>query len=381
MKLVPATALGRCLSFLLGAGIAGCGPSAAPGGDSAASQASDGAMPTVTRVVFSPDSASAPFSKVPIAADPRGGVFFYGETAGRQLLTRLDSTGMATDRFGVSGPGPGEISGAGVLLTTGDTLAIYDTHKAAVVLFGPDGEVRGEFRLAALAFPLALDGDRLYTMDQDAPLKHEAPSIVAHSFGSGTDEIVLGAGDHDFIEAVIPDPSRPAGHLPIPVFAAHGNRIAIGDPRVGRIVVRDGDTSFALQAPGQAPVRGPRGVEEVRTMLETSLRRSPESGAASSRRAASLRERLDTLERERLPWFSWPGLQFDHHGRLWVFSDRDDSTAVDVFAGDRHLGHLVLGCYHPDKWVSLVDGWLALQCRSDPSADVPYELQLYRVQG
>ncbi len=289
--------------------------------------------------------------------------------------------GLATDRFGPSGEGPGEISGAGVLLSTGDTLAIYDTRKAAVVLLGPDGGARGEFRLDALSFPLALDGDRLFTIDQDAPLKREPPAIVEHILGSGVSSIFLGEGDRSFVDAIVPDPSRPSGRLPIPVFAVRGTRSAIGNPRTGSITIRDGGASYALQVPGEAPTRGPHGLAETRSTLESVLHRSPPPGAAGSRANPAVRERLDTLEREHLPWFAWPGLQFDDGGRLWVFSDRGDSTKVDFFVGERYLGRLALPCYHPDKWISLAAGWLALQCKGNPEADVPYELQVYRVEG
>lgn len=35
----------------------------------------------------------------------------------------------------------------------------------------------------------------------------------------------------------------------------------------------------------------------------------------------------------------------------------------------------------PGKFASLNGNWLALQCRLDDEVDVPYELQLYRVDG
>ncbi len=369
------------VGLLLLVGLAGCAARGDAPGDSNISPSSPVVMPTLERVAFKPDTGSSPFGKVPIAADPSGGIYYYGRTNGTQLLTRLDSSGTAIARFGSAGAGPGELSGAGVLLSSGDTLAVYDTRKAALVLFGPAGGVRGEFRLEALGFPLALDGDRLFTSDLDAPLRHEPPAIVESRLGSDSSSIFLGEGDRAFVDAIVPDPSSSPSHLPIPVFTVRGTRSAIGNPRTGRVTVWDGAASFTLRPPGEAPKRGPRGLEETRAALEASLNQLTPAGPARSRRNTVLRERLDTLAREQLPWFLWPGLQFDDHGRLWIFSDRDDSTSVDVFAGERHLGRLTLPCYHPDKWVSLTTGWLALQCKGDPEADVPYELQLYRVEG
>lgn len=333
-------------------------------------------MPHLVRAAFAPAEGAAPYAKMAILADAAGGVYLYGQSLSEFLLVRLDSTGEVLARFGRPGEGPGELSGLGVLLGVGDTVLVYDTGRAAIVLFEADGTHLGDTPVDRLAFPLAVTGGTVHEFDATAALQNRSPTIDSRPIGRGRSDpaTLVDTTWHAFRDALgLAEAGR--GQLPLPAYAAGFGFLAIGDPRTGQIaVVRESDTQ-RLAIPGPPPRRGPKALEDARTTLERVARRP---GRPANARLVA---RLDTLDREVLPFVAWPGLALDSHGRIWAIREGSDSTLIDVFLAGRHLGRTSIPCHRPDKGISLRGEWLALQCKALDGEDVPYRIQLYRIVG
>lgn len=366
------------LCFAVGVGLlAACHSEGAP--DQHPQSAVVATLPRLVPMPLSLSADAAPYSKAQLVADAAGGLYYFGESDGPAWITRLDSTGQLLARFGRSGAGPGELSGLGILFGAGDSLFVVDTRRSTVVRFGSDGSALGETPIPALRFPLAIDGGELYSFDQTAVLRGLTPTITAQPLSGHSEEerVVLDGSDSIFARTVAMRPGQPP---PIPAFAVHQEMLVIGDPRTGEIAVRDSGRRYTLHIPGDPPARGPLATAVLRAALE-SQRHPTAPGGGALPADPGVVARLDTLDREMLPYFSWPGLIIDDHKRLWVASEGSDSTAFHIFVADSLIGRLAVPCRQPGKVLSLQGRWLALQCRLDDEVDVPYQLQLYRIEG
>lgn len=335
-------------------------------------------LPQLVPMPLSLSAETAPYSKAQLLADGAGGLYYFGEADGPAWITRLDSTGRLRAQFGRSGAGPGELSGLGILFGSSDSLFVVDTRRSAVVRFGPDGNALGDTPIPALRFPLAIDGGELYSFDQTAVLRGLAPAITAQRLSGHSEEerVVLDGADSIFARAVAMQPGQ---QPPIPAFAVHQGMLVIGDPRTGEIAVRDNGRRYTVHIPGGPPARGPQATAVLRAALE-SQRHPAAPGGSALPADPGVVARLDTLDREMLPYFAWPGLIIDDQERLWVASEGNDSTAFHIFVADSLIGRLAVPCRQPGKVISLQGRWLALQCRLDGEVNVPYQLQLYRIE-
>lgn len=333
-------------------------------------------LPRLERVGFSPASDGQPFTRVPIKIDSAGGIYYYGESAGDGFITHLDSSGALVSRFGPSGSGPGELSGSGVLLATGDTIVVYDTHQVRAVYLSTGGSLLNAFQLESLLFPLQVRGTTLYAFDPTTLARGKSPTVVAIELGAaGMPERTVVDTSERLFRALLTDldPQRP---VPIPAFWIGTDIRLIGNPATGRIVILDSAGRREAQIPGGPPTRGSESLARLRESLSRQSH-GPTGELLPINKANQAR--LDTLDRERLPYFAWPGLWADSGGHVWAVGAGGDATLVDVFADTTWLGRLALPCRQPGKMITHNGRWLALECQISGDADVPFEIQLYRV--
>lgn len=82
-----------------------------------------------------------------IATDGRGMLYVIDRTETR--VVAYEARGNRVRTFGSRGKGPGELSAPLVIDATADgTVHVDDIDKGAIVVFGPDGKARPEYRLA-----------------------------------------------------------------------------------------------------------------------------------------------------------------------------------------------------------------------------------------
>jgi hypothetical protein len=179
-----------------------------------------------------------------------------------------------------------------------------------------------------------------------------------------------------FLQSVL-RPAPGGNSLSGPRYGIGRNAIAVGDATAYKLAIYDvRDTRrYLIHRILQPNYRSPGEISDIRKVEQTELA----SGRGGAAVASEIHARLDTLDREVLPYFAPDGLHFDGAGRLWVIGEVGDSTFADVLADGAFLGRQVLPCNHPGRRVALQGRWLALDCQR-VGKDFPFQLQLYAIE-
>ncbi len=277
---------------------------------------------------------------------------------------------------GRRGEGPDEFSGRGVVLSGGDMVHVFDFSRISVVGISQDGSVGGRIPIpSANTYVLSAADDSIdfYHMVFGA----EASVLVGrYAKLSKNVRTLIPMADAIIKQLVLVSGSRTSA-LRIPPYAANDHGFVIGDPLPYRLRFYDGEGRLQSVVERDVPFkrRTPEDMASLRTSLEMTLAEYG-GGNEAGRNAAA---RLDTLEREAIPHFLWPGIGFDAAGRVWTVGALGDSTFADVFSETAFLKRFMLPCRNPRRRVAIQGEWILLHCEEPESISAPYRLQLYRI--
>lgn len=147
---------------------------------------------------------------------------------------------------------------------------VYDTRRSAIVRFGPEGNPRGEMPVQVMNFPLALEGDSLYSIDQTSVLRGLPARLTVQEIGVGANEpqTILDNQEPLFARTM---QDTPGARPPLPAFAVRHGLMAIGDPNSGEIALLQGRKRSVIRIPGAAPRRGPIAATALKQSLQEQL--------------------------------------------------------------------------------------------------------------
>lgn len=374
----------RRLLTLLALGATACdSPDSGPAQEPIAPEVSPEAllvMPAIQRVNLSWPRDSQPFGPVRIAVSSAGTIAVLDPQGGPPFLTLHDSTGSFVARTGSAGEGPGELTGMGQLLSYGGEFVVLDDGRAAVVRYSArDGKPIGEDPLRVPGFALSIVDDSIDMFDAEFAFRQAAPGIARYAISGGGSRTVVSDSDPLFRQALgLPLTSRKP--VPPPGWFSDSSTIIWGDGWRYElaIVSREGADTVRLSRRLEPNFRGPLGSRMMRAAIEDmpQAMRGPKGQAIQLPDVAA---RLDTLEREVVPYFGASGIGKDAAGRIVVAGVAGDSSFIDVFAGTKFLGRSTVDCFTP-VWISVNRGWVAMQCRDRDEDDRTYTIQLYRIR-
>jgi hypothetical protein len=273
------------------------------------------------------------------------------------------------------GSGPGELSGVDDPFASDDTLHIFDLARRSDVIYTDAGRYVGERRLQTSTTEAVLDfvGDSVDVQPLRRGALQPEGMPTRRKIGAATGRNLFPASDPIVQQALMGD-----GHAValVPV-AVSGAVLAIGDGLSYDIRVFEISGRQKYDIHRQLPANRRNPDDEAR--VRTSLQRLIAQDGGRTTLTGQLRKRLDTLSRESVPYFGWPGLRFDGAGRLWVIGEIGDSTFADVFSGANFLGRRILPCAKPARRIALQGKWLALDCETGSAGAAPFRIQLYEI--
>jgi hypothetical protein len=292
------------------------------------------------------------------------------------VLYLVDPFSGEVNVAGRRGEGPGEFSGEGTVLSGGGVAHVFDFVRLRALGISSEGKVVDAVATPSPStFVLAASPDSLdfYSMT----LSSESPTLVGRLAKSDQTTRSLIPASDTAIARVIIMPGSSTSAMRIPPYAANDSGFVIGEPLPYRLRFYDRDGRLRSVVERDVPFkrRTPEDMASLRKSMEMTL---AEYGGGSEV-GKSTTARLDTLEREAIPHFLWPGLGFDATGRVWAVGELGDSTFADVFSETAFLKRFILPCRKPRRRVAIRGEWILLHCEQPESITAPYRLQLYRI--
>jgi len=268
----------------------------------------------------------------------------------------------------------------GQLLARDDEFVVLDDGRAAVVRYSAaNGDAIGEDPLRVPGFALGIVGDSLDMFDAEFAFRGARPGVVRYAIaGTGSRTVV---SDSDLLlRQALGLPLSVRKPVPPPAWFADSTTTVWGDGwRYQLAIVRIGRPDTLRVSRSIEPnYRGPLGAKMMRAVIENMPRnmRGPKGQQIA---LPDVEVRLDTLDREVIPYFGASGIGTDAVGRLVIAGVTGDSAFIDVFAGTEFLGRSTLDCFTP-AWISVNRGWVAMQCRDRDEENRTYTIQLYRLR-
>jgi hypothetical protein len=338
--------------------------------------------PELRRVRFRDDLDMIAWQSVPgIAVTRNGRIAIASDVAvgSREgMLLQIISTSLDTTiTVGRRGEGPGELSGTDRPFASGDTIHVFNMRRLVDVMYSDGGKYLGERRLHSTMSEAMVQflGDSVDVQ----PLQHSTRDSSAgpsrRRIGETRGRPIFPASD-SFVRRLLA-PQGGSGLVRGVAYASNATLLAIGDPVAYRIGIYKTDGTFLYFIKRILPphYRSATEIGALRKSL-TSMLQDSRMGRGIG---GELRSRLDTLERETVPWFGSPGLAYDTVGRLWVIGQLGDATFADAFSGSTFLGRQMLPCARPGRRFALQGKWIALHCEVATSAAAPFQIQLYAI--
>lgn len=345
---------------------------------------SPAALATMPVIRFMPlaawPQASQPFGPVRLAVSRNGTIAVLDPQSGPPFLSLRDSSGRLIARTGNAGEGPGELTGMGQLLSSGDEFLVLDDGRGAVVRYSAhDGKSTGEAPLRIPGFALAVVGDSLDMFDAEFAFREVPPAVMRHAISGAGARTVVSEADSTFRNALgLPLSSRRP--VPPPGWYADATTTIWGDGQRYQLVSISGAAHDTIRFSRQVKpnYRGSLGTRMMHAALEKvpQAMRGPKGQPIQLPNVAA---RLDTLDREVVPYFGASGIGTDAAGRVIVAGTVGDSSFIDVFVSTEFLGRSTLDCFTP-AWISVNHGWVAMQCRDRDEENRTYTMQLYRLR-
>lgn len=291
------------------------------------------------------------------------------------LITVLDASSGEMWATGRKGEGPGELVDVSPILTTDATIHVMNDARRVVIEYSASGKFSGESRYRFEGgFVVGVSSD---SMDVMAHRWLPRGGLVTRYAKRSSGSRVLVPASDSFARGAMgarPGEPRTRGIL---AFVSSEARYVVADPF--RYEVRwfaaDGRALGTINRELPPKRLSPEEAAERRWAIEQEMKSFGRTGPIGE----DLVARLDTLDRVILPQFLWPGLGFDHTGRLWILGELGDSTFADVFTETAFLTRIMLPCQKPGRRVAIRGEWILLHCEEPQSISAPYRLQLYRI--
>ncbi|HET9133757.1 MAG TPA: hypothetical protein VFN90_05610 [Gemmatimonadales bacterium] len=313
-----------------------------------------------------------PFGAISLAASQGGSIAYLFGAGDPPYLTIIGPSGDVVGRAGPRGQGPGELSGTGALVASGDAFLVADNARATVLRFdAQSGTFLEETPYGTSAFVLGAVPDSLDIFDGEAPVRGGTAAIVRVAVATGQGRTLVPADD-DVLRSATSSTNPTQRHLIPPAYATRDSTIAWGDGFRYRIQVKNGAAErVTITRDLPANSRGPRTIQLLTEALERAA-----SGQGPG--AKENRERLDTLAREVVPHFGLGGIGFDTAGELVVAGPVNDSTFIDRFRGTAFVSRTIVDCFAPGR-IAIGGGVVAMHCRARADGDEPYRLRAFRL--
>lgn len=314
-----------------------------------------------------------------LAIDEHGRVAVLGVAAGvEQFLLHVLDTRTRTITSGIRvGSGPGEVSASTTLISGDSGYFVVDYGAGSLLGVDVDVRVRAQTRFPeSIGYVLAWNSGAMHVVALTWADSPEAPVITRYR-GLERPVPIIRAGDTAVSHPIANWQGRSVTRR-IPPYAVGDSLVAIADPL--HYTIRYYALDGTLLGTSHRDVPPKRRDGAARAALRESLSHTVREYGAGSRAGASAQARLDSLDRERVPHFAWPGMGFDAAGRLLVIGEFGDSTFVDVFTPPEFLGRFAIDCIRPGRRVAIRGSFLALHCE-DPASDTsPFRLRIFRIE-
>ena len=259
-----------------------------------------------------------------------------------QQIVVLGTPGGSQRRGASKGAGPGELSGAMMLLANPDgELLVGDMQQNRVSHFNADLSYVRSARVRGMPIQLiSWDGDRVTGIWMQFGMGVE-PKVGEIDLASGEERELFSLYESE-MGLNRPESDNPFAPAFISAVSTDSELILVGHSKEYRIVALDRTESVHARLgrddlPADALSAQERSAERSRMSQASAGRGPPPPGM----------ERMleDALEEPR-PYFGPNAFSLDRAGRLWVITAREhgDSTEVDVFGRTgAFLGTVVLG--------------------------------------
>lgn len=304
---------------------------------------------------------------VEIAVSSKGATaLFSEEDSGLEILI-FGADGKLAAQIDRRGEGPGEFRRLAFLGFVDTTLYVPAPGRPALLEFDSHGRFLAEHRLDGTSLAaMGVSPGVIDIVDFDVG---GFSGVSVETVGTRHAQPLITVKDSFVAGASTPTVGR---SLQRPGYVRSGRFALVGNGRTYRIGVYDQNGILLGEFGRDLPPnhRGQRGIAGIRDAIDLALS-TPSPGNRQ------LRERLDTIARERVAHFGRGGLGVDSTGRLWVVGRVGDSTFADVFADTTFLGRHILPCFRSSGGFAINGRFIALRCQEGSEAG--YRLQLYRI--
>jgi hypothetical protein len=327
-------------------------------------------LPALRLVFVSTDLASSPATVNAPAVGEDGALGFVADGAEALRIVVVDTTGKVLQRFGAPGEGPGEVRSPNVIGLTSSHVYVFDLGTNRLTRFSRhDSSAEDVPMEKGMILPFHLVDDTTAFAVAAGP-DGGMPGLL--NLRSGRLTPLMNPED-DFIIATTKE-LEPIGRRPTTGWWGGGLVVAnamsyslvlygIDKEPAGRI-----DRDVSPPRPTAARVDA-----ELDALVKSPVGRNWSESEVARRRE----ERLN----ENIGHFRVRPFRVDGAGRMWVVGPSGDSAYADVFAGERFLGRLEIGCRGSNGGYAVSGHWLAMSCEpQDPDFPGDAVVQLYRIE-
>lgn len=363
---------------------------AGPDIDPSARVVASSQMPSLREQVFPAELEHLDIRPHTLAVTASGTIVVWVRGDENHWLRSIDSTGNNISSWGRPGEGPGEIRPADLVLSGDSAVVIAGVSGEPVRVYTPAGSLIVQRSSPPIGLPASFrNGALTWWTAEHVGIGPREPRHQVHREGPMLKWCVLSPCEErllakdDSIVRAINAAAPPSGYGLWPGFASRGDVTVVGDGysyRLWRIDELDGSrTSFGRQLP-------------ARMATEAQIARA-ESGWArlETRGFAGPSGQMvkDNYNRERefirthpFPHFSYLGMDFDDHGRLWVIGRRASGDMfLDVFSDTTFLGRETIDCDRALYAATVRGHWLAMICVEDKDTEKEhFRMRLFRIE-
>jgi hypothetical protein len=321
---------------------------------------------TSTKLDASPVTLNAP------AVGEDGALAFNADREQALRLVVVDTAGNVLQRFGPRGEGPGEVRSPTVIGLTQADVYVFDLGTYRLTRFSrEDASAQNVPMQKGLILPFHLVDDTTAFAVEAGP-DGGMPGLLDLRNGRFVPLLNL---DDEFVTTTTKE-LEPIGQRPTTGW--WGGGVVVGNAMSYSLVLYGMDKKPAGRI--DRDVSPPRPTAARVDAELDALAKSPVGRKWSDSEIARRREERMN---ENLGHFGVRPFRVDGAGRMWVFGVSGDSAYADVFARERFLGRLEIGCLGalPATAGSVRGHWLAMSCEpQDPDFPGDAVVQLYRIE-
>lgn len=321
---------------------------------------------TSTELDASPQNLNAP------AVGEDGALAFNADRDQALRLVLVDTAGSVLQRFGPPGEGPGEVRGGKAIGLTQAHVYVFDLGTMRLTRFSrEDGRGENVPMQEGLLLPFHLVDDTTAFAVAAGP-DGGKPGLL--DLRNGRFAALLNPDD-EFVTTTTKE-LEPIGRRPTTGW--WGGGVVVGNAMSYSLVLYGMDREPVGRIDRDVPPPRPTAARVDAELA--ALRNSPVGRNWSESEIARRREERMN---ENIGHFGVRPFRVDGAGRMWVFGLSGDSAYADVFARERFLGRIEIGCHGALSAAggSVRGRWLAMSCEpQDPNFPGDAVVQLYRIE-